>query len=687
MSFLQPFLLWGLPLAALPIIIHLIHLHRRRTVQWAAMMFLLAAQKMNKGFSRLRRWLILAFRVAAITALVFMVCRPLAGGWLGLTGGVPDTALILLDRSASMEQRNTVSGVSKRLTGLRKLADAMQDAYAGRSHLVLLDSATLKAQPLERAASLLDDPQCAATDTAADITSLLQGALDYISTNHTGRTDVWILSDARESDWAPSSGRWDALRAGFRNLQGLRFHVLTYSQPAPENLAVTVDQVTRRETAEKAELLLDIHVTRHEAAPQPMEVPLRFVINGASSTAKVMLKDNELSLQGYAVAIDRNVKRGWGRVELPTDSQPSDNVFHFVFDEPPVLKSVIVSDDPSQTDPLKAVLNAAVDPTRHYAATVLGVAHAAEIPWEETALIIWNAPIPKPDDLLAKQLANHVAAGRSLVFLPLESGGDASFAGLHWGAAKSGAAGKPDSVEWWRNDTGLLANTRDGKALPLSDLEVNQHFEIVGEGVPLARLATHEPLLVRSAEPLSGGVWFLGTNPAPGSSTLARDGIVLFAMLHRALNDGARTLGKAQQRETDRAALGDEQSISQWHRVGAEAKAEPVGSAELPLLAGVVESGDRMMALNRPLSEDQSTVLGAAALDELFAGLDYRRVEDTIENSKGLTSEVWRTFLILMAIFLVGEALLSMPQKREAPVEVAKTFAKAREEEKEEVAV
>jgi hypothetical protein len=33
MTFLQPLLLLGLPLAALPIIIHLIHLYRRRRVK------------------------------------------------------------------------------------------------------------------------------------------------------------------------------------------------------------------------------------------------------------------------------------------------------------------------------------------------------------------------------------------------------------------------------------------------------------------------------------------------------------------------------------------------------------------------------------------------------------------------------------------------------------------------------
>ena len=101
MTFLVPSLLVALPLALLPIIIHLIHLYRRRQVKWAAMMFLFAAQRMNRGLSRLRQVLILALRVLAVAAILFVITRPLAGGWLGLTGGAPDTVLILLDRLIS----------------------------------------------------------------------------------------------------------------------------------------------------------------------------------------------------------------------------------------------------------------------------------------------------------------------------------------------------------------------------------------------------------------------------------------------------------------------------------------------------------------------------------------------------------------------------------------------------------
>lgn len=658
MTFLVPALLLALPLAALPVVIHLIHLYRRRQVKWAAMMFLRIAQRMNKGLSRLRQILILAFRVIAVMAILFVITRPMAGGLLGLTGGVPDTVIVLLDRSASMEQQNLATGTSKRAAGITKLAQALRDTVGTRSKLVLIENAHLQPQLLEKPESLIDLPLTGATDTAADVPALLQGALDYITANQTGRTDVWVLSDLRQSDWDAASGRWQALRGAFASLKGLRFHLLSYAQPAAQNLAVTVERAVRRETSEKAELLLDLRVTRDATAKEPLELPLRFVINNVSTTTKVEMKDSQLALQALAIPLDKTTKRGSGRVELPADAAPADNVFHFVFDEPAVLQSVIVTDDENESVPLQAALEAAADPARKYAATVLSPSRAAEIAWDDTALIIWHAPLPKADDLIAKQLVNHLNAGRSLLFLPPESPNAETFGGLHWGAWSNG--GKPAVVEWWRNDAGLLANTRSGTSLPVGDVEVTRRCDILGEGTPLARLTGNLPLLMRANTTGEGNAWFLGTLNGSGSSSFARDGVVMFAMLHRALNEGARGLGKAQQREASAAALGSG-DLSLWKRQGSTS----LLSSEQPLRAGVVENGDKIIALNRPLREDRPETLGKTALAELFAGLDHHVIEDQVENETSLASEIWRTFLFLMAIALLGEALLCMPAKRE----------------------
>ena len=178
MSFLTPLLLAGLPLAALPILIHLVNQRRFQTMQWAAMQFLLEAGRMSRGFARIRQWLILLMRAGAIAALVFAISRSLAGGWLGVAGsGRVDATLILMDRSASMSQLGRGGGKSKIQTGVRQLADVLSRRRSDR--WVLLDSVTLEPRELESPASLADSALCAATSAASDLPALLQAAHDY----------------------------------------------------------------------------------------------------------------------------------------------------------------------------------------------------------------------------------------------------------------------------------------------------------------------------------------------------------------------------------------------------------------------------------------------------------------------------------------------------------------------------
>jgi hypothetical protein len=390
-----------------------------------------------------------------------------------------------------------------------------------------------------------------------------------------------------------------------------------------------------------------------------LEIPLRFVVNGVVTTINVTLRENALVMQGFSIPIDKSLVRGWGRVELPADAWAGNNVFHFVFDEPPVLRSVVLSDDPVQSAPLQAVLSAAADPTRKYLATTLPSGRAAEIPWEETAFILWQATLPKTGDPLRRQLEAFVAAGRRVLFLPPDSPDESELFGMRW--APWGPAQKPEAVEWWRNDADLLANTRDGTALPLGTMEVSRRCGIAGNGVPLARVGGKEPLLIRSAT--DPGAYFLGTLPDPASSSLARDGVVLFAMLHRALHEGVRTLGKAQQNLASTNALGSDGSVL-WHRVEDPASGGP-GSENMGFRAGALEGDSRLLALNRPPAEDDPEVLSEAALGELFAGLDFRVLTDSLEDGRSLTSEVWRTFVLAMAVALLGETLLCLPARRE----------------------
>jgi hypothetical protein len=654
MTFLEPALLALLPLAALPVVIHLIHQMRRKPVPWAAMMFLLRAQRMDRGLSRLRQILILACRVLAVAGILFVVTRPLAGGWLGLTGGAPDTVLILLDRSASMEQHPPTAPASKRQAGLRNLAKALRDTVGTRSRLFLLESATPEPVTLERPESLTDIPATSATDTRADIPALLQSALDFITTNRSGRTDVWLLSDLQRSDWARQDGRWDALRKAFAGLNAVRFHLLAYPETPTADAGIRITRIHRTATASKAELLLDFELSQSSSETSSNNtVDLRVVVNGVTSTRQLTINDRQTSVRGFSIPIDVSAKRGWGRLELPADSNPANNLFHFVYDEAPTLRSVVLTDDDAVAEPLVAVLSASADESRKYACDRLPSKRAHEIAWDETALIVWHATPPEPDSPLHRQLLTHIRNGRRLLFLPLADASSPSFAGLAWG--KPTALDQPLSPATWRNDHDLLANTKDGSALPVGDLEVRKFTSVQGNGIPLAQLPNNQTILQRSAT--ENGVYFLGVLPSPGDSSLASQGVSLFVLLHRALEDGSRSLGKARLLDAAHSALPAEAGL--WRN--ADPSAESPNPSNPGLQAGSFAAGDLLHALNRPESEDLAESLDRSAVLELFAGLDFRMITDSTENGRDITSEVWRSFLALMAIALLAEAVLCMP--------------------------
>src|SRR5262249_44020598 len=202
MSSLQPMLLAALPLVALPIIIHLINQRRYQTVRWAAMMFLLAANRMSRGYARIRQWLIMAMRMAAIAGLIFAISRPLAGGWLGLAGGGrADATIVLVDRSPSMQQTGGGGGGSQLETGLAQLSRTL--ATLGSARWVLIDSTTNRPRELDAIDELSRVPSTGPSSASADIAGILQTARDYIKANKVGRTEVWICSDDRANDWGP----------------------------------------------------------------------------------------------------------------------------------------------------------------------------------------------------------------------------------------------------------------------------------------------------------------------------------------------------------------------------------------------------------------------------------------------------------------------------------------------------
>lgn len=652
MNFLHPMILAALPLVALPVIIHLINQRRYQTVPWGAMMFLLAANRMSRGYARLRQWLIMAFRMAAIAALLFALSRPLAGGWLGFTaGGRADTTIILLDRSPSMQQVGNGSGGSKLETGKRQLAQAL--GTLGSNRWVLIDSGTNKPRTLESAAALITMPDTGPLSAAADIPGMLEAARDYIRTNKPGRTEVWICSDLRRDDWEVDDGRWRSLRESFLGFpQGVRFHLLAYPRMAPANLSVRVTGVRRQAAGDGADILVSLSLAREGGENQRLTVPIQFEIGGARSELTVEMNGPRFTLKDHRIPLERGRRRGWGKVSIPADANLADNDFYFAFDQPAPRRAIVVAEDGQAAQALRLAASIAPDPELNCSAEVVPVDQLTAVEWETVSLLLWQSPLPEGE--ASELVRSFVDRGGRVFFFPPRTPGGTEFLGVRW--TVWGDQPQETTVETWRGDQDLLANTLNGAALPVGQLQVRKWCGLSGDLTPLATLKKGGDLLLARATTNAGGAYFCATTPAAGDSTLATDGVTLYVMIQRAQAAGAEALETTRQLAAGPMTGTDS---TNWSKLSGGDEAV---STEYPLHRGVYASGDRLLAINRPVAEDASLVLADEQVAGLFRGLDFVRVDDREGNVDSLIQEVWRLFLIAMMTALLVEAALCMPR-------------------------
>jgi Aerotolerance regulator N-terminal len=651
MSFLQPMLLAALPLVALPIIIHLINQRRYQTMRWAAMMFLLAANRMSRGYARVRQWLIMAMRMAAVAGLIFAVSRPLSGGWLGMTaGGRPDTTIVVLDRSPSMQQVGADARGSKLETGVRQLVATLETL--GSSRWVLIDSNAKRPRELEKIDDLLTTPGASPASASADLPAMLLAALEYGKANKAGRTEIWICSDIRANDWNADSGRWQALRDGFAELpQGVRFHLLAYPQPAPENVSVRVTDVRRQKAGDAAELLVSLRINRERESDDRQSVPVQFEIEGARSEIMVELAGAQAELKDHRIPLEKGRDRGWGRVSIPADANPADNDFWFVFEQPAPRRSIVVVEDAPAARALELAASISPDPLVKCTAEAVSASQLAAVDWDGVSLLLWQAPLP--DAAASKQVQAFVDRGGSVIFFPAHVPGAGDTFGVRWMAWESPKSETP--VESWRGDEDLLAHTASGQPLPVGQLQIRKYCGLSGEVTPLATLRGGAPLLSRVTTS-RGAAYFCATTPAPADSSLAANGVVFYVLIQRALASGAAALGNTRQL-TAGDAHADNPTL--WKRV---AGAREAISTDYAYHRGVYQDGERLLAVNRAPGEASAPVLADRRVADLFKGLDFARVDDTAGSLGSLIQEIWRLFLVAMMVAMVAEAALCLPK-------------------------
>lgn len=358
-------LLWGTLLVASPIIIHLLSRRKFRILDWAAMDFLLEAERRNRRRIRLEHLILLLLRCLAIILLALLAAR-LFLTRTGLAGRVVEAArterIVLLDDSPSMDARSgarTVFEEAKlgfaefvRQTAREHPGDTLTLILTSQPTRPILSGQYLTGDRVDSVVRTIEGLEPCDKSAAFDVAF---AALEQALASPRGNLNraLTIITDLRRRDWMPEEAASGEPRAASHNGESPKAQapgakpaegpivllkrlaervdslaVVNVGGPKAPNLAIT--ELAFREKAIIAEVpaQFEVAVTNYgDSAAANVSVtlaagdalPLRATIDllepGATATVPFTLTFKETG----SAAI---------RAEIPPDALPRDNVRH-----------------------------------------------------------------------------------------------------------------------------------------------------------------------------------------------------------------------------------------------------------------------------------------------------------------------------------------------------------------------
>ena len=197
MNFLNPFVLFGLAAAAIPILLHLLNLRKTQTVEFSTLYFLKELKKSTIRTIKIKQWILLLLRTLLIFFAVLAFSQPIYNGSLPLLSSLQSnrSIIVVVDNTSSMlHSSNAGTLFSQMKNDLRTLIEDMTE----NDEICIIPIITTstyrfssnKQQLLEEVSTLL--PSIA----SATIPEVVQKITGIVPTaKHSANISLFLLSD------------------------------------------------------------------------------------------------------------------------------------------------------------------------------------------------------------------------------------------------------------------------------------------------------------------------------------------------------------------------------------------------------------------------------------------------------------------------------------------------------------
>jgi hypothetical protein len=273
MMFLNAFLAAFTVLGAIPIIIHLLNRSRFRTVEWAAIEFLLKTLQKNSRRLQLRDLILMLLRTFALIFFALALARPtISPGHLSLLGGAGGAdAVIVLDNSLSMSCRD---GTESRFDLAKKCAKnvLLQLPKGSGAGLVLMSDVAVAdvAEPSHDLGFIAQEVDKAQPgDGGTDIATAVAKAWDVLKNDNTGR-EIYLITDLQANSFpAADNQAWRNLLDEIAKSGNSKIYVVDVGRPGNENLSIDDLAPADALVTTDSDSAFTVTVRNHGAAPAP----------------------------------------------------------------------------------------------------------------------------------------------------------------------------------------------------------------------------------------------------------------------------------------------------------------------------------------------------------------------------------------------------------------------------------
>lgn len=333
MSFLAPWMLYGLGALALPILIHLWQRRRVVAIPFGSLRFLKAIASRTHRSSKLENLLLLFLRCLLFALVILAAARPvMLARTAQLFGGeVPRTLILVIDHSASMGTR---VGGQTRLDAAKTCALAVFDDLKQGDRVAVIAASDraglLVAEPtIDRSVARKAVEAIVLTETRGDFAPALREAGKIASRAERGLRQIFLFTDSQESGWKTAQANPAAL------------FDTTWKQTQPQLVVVRPDDLAAPNASVKDVRLLSpflmsgstlrgvVTVENHSTTPlhDLVQITLGNERVAQRSADAAPGASVEIPFEFQAPFVESNWARGTAR--LSGDNLPADDAFHF----------------------------------------------------------------------------------------------------------------------------------------------------------------------------------------------------------------------------------------------------------------------------------------------------------------------------------------------------------------------